>query len=260
MSDTALATDAAATAPLSTEEPPPNAPSINAVSSPDDPQTPAETASRLADSATAPPEFPPAPAPDSDPDEAKNQTPLPAKARQRRGKVARLAKHVRHQISLMLLDGIPYQKIIQNLGEEGKGLTQNCISTYKAGGHQDWRKEQRLLEDCRLRHELIFDLGREEQGIDAFQAAHKIAAALICEAIADIGADSLRQAVKLNPLNFLRMLNSLSRLTAGGLTCERFLCDESQRKAEALQQSLPDSKKGLSPEAVTEMKAKLRLM
>lgn len=149
--------------------------------------------------------------------------------------------------------------IIRQLGDPAKGITKVNITNWKTGGYQDWLKEQRWLDQCRLRHELIFDLAREEHGIDAFQAAHKMAASLICEAVADIGADSLRQAIKLNPLNLLRMLNSLSRLTSGGLKCERHLAEEADRSAKR-QKEASNPKKGISPESVKEMKDKLNLM
>jgi hypothetical protein len=46
-----------------------------------------------------------------------------------------------------------------------------------------------------------------------------------------MGADTFRKAVAANPLNCLRMLNTLSRLTAGGLKCERHLAEQVERKA-----------------------------
>ena len=118
---------------------------------------------------------------------------------------------------------------LESLGEEGQGITQNCISSYKNGGHQDWLREQQLLQQCRLRHELVFDLARQDSSIDAYTASNKLAAALICDAIAEIGSDSLRAAIQQNPLNLIRMLNSLSRLTLGGLRCEQHV-SASQKK------------------------------
>jgi hypothetical protein len=161
----------------------------------------------------------------------------------------------------MLDDGLPYAAICDHLAQQGIHLTEDSIGRWKKGGYQDYLRELRLLDESRLRYELTLDLAREEQGIDVFQAAHKLAAALICEAVAEIGADSLRQAVKLNPLNLLRMLNSLSRLTTGGLKCERHLSDQAQRDARLQQQQQqPEAKKCISQEALNQIVHDLNLI
>jgi hypothetical protein len=177
------------------------------------------------------------------------------KPRQRNGKVARLAKTLRDKISQGIVDGVPYETIIQSLGEDSKGLTKNCISTYKTGGHKDWLREQQLLHECRLRHELVFDLAREDASINAYTAANKLAASLICEAVAEIGPESLRAAVRENPLNILRMLNSLSRLTMGGIRCERHLVDTKAGDPLAERECL-----GLSPEGRAFIERELKLL
>lgn len=56
------------------------------------------------------------------------------------------------------------------------------------------------------------------------------------------------------------MLNSFSRLTDGGLRCERHLTDEAERHAEIQGRNAPPRKGGMSDEAVTEMIEKLHLL
>jgi hypothetical protein len=186
--------------------------------------------------------------------------PEPKHTRARNGKVARLPKAIRDRLNWMMLDSIPYRQIIQDLGPRGRHLTENCLSTWKTGGHQDFLKELRLLDEYRVRHELTLDLAREDRGIDVFQAANKIAASLICQAVAEVGADTLRQAVQANPLNLLRMLNSLSRVTTGGLKCQSLLDSQADRAARRQQQKPARGKKGLSKAVVQEMNDKLNLM
>jgi len=100
--------------------------------------------------------------------------------RYRRGAIARLPKNLRDQINLMLDDGLPYPLISKRLADNsGLSISDDSISRWKQGGYQDYLRELRLLNESRQRHELTLDLSREEQGIDAFQAAHKIAAALM---------------------------------------------------------------------------------
>lgn len=181
-------------------------------------------------------------------------------SRRRRSQIAGLSKELRDQVNRMLDDGFSYPAVRDKLAELGIPVTDDCVGRWKKGGYQDHLHELRLLDQSRARFELTLDLAREEQGIDVYQAAHKIAAGLIAEAVAEIGADSLREAIKANPLNVLRMLNSLSRLTTGGLKCERHLTDQADRDLRLQQQQAPQPKKGLSKESIKEMEDALHLM
>ena len=181
--------------------------------------------------------------------------------RRRRSVIAGFPKATRDQINQMFDDGHSCPAIRDLLAPQRIFVTDDSLERWRRGGYQDHLHELHLLEESRQRFELTLGLAKDEQGIDVFQAAHKIAAALICEAVAEVGADSLRQAVKVNPLNLLRMLNTLSRLTAGGLKCERHLADTAERLAALSEPNLkPDDEKGLSPSSVKEMEDALHLM
>jgi len=185
-----------------------------------------------------------------------NTAPLLLPPRRRRSSITRLPKATRDLINQMLDDGYPYAAICQHLRQQGIDLSDDSIARWKKGGYQDYLRELHLLDVSRLRYELTLDLARQQRGIDVFQAAHKIAAAQICEAVAEIGSDSLREAVKLNPLNLLRMLNSLSRLTAGALKCERHLFDQ----ADHAERDRPPEERVLRPETLARIEKELRLL
>ncbi len=180
------------------------------------------------------------------------------KPRHRNGKVARLPKATRDKINQMILDGLPYLEIIRKLRKAGKGLTDQCLSTWKAGGYEDWLKEQQRVQDCRLSQELAIDLANESTGIESFQAASKIAAAQICEALVELGADTIRKAIAADPLNGLRMLNTLSRLTAGGLRCEHHLAQQAERQAKL--ESPRTKSGGLKPAMRKQIEKELKLL
>ncbi len=184
----------------------------------------------------------------------------PSPPRQRSGHVARLPKALRAQINQLLDDGFSYRAVREQLGDIGKHLTNDNIRRWKKGGYQDHLRQLRLSDESRGRFELTLDLAREEPGIDVYQAAHKIAAGLIAEAVAEIGADSLREAIKANPLNLLRMLKSLSRLTAGAIKCERHLVDQADRQSPLQQDQAPKPKKGVSKSSIQQMEDALHLM
>ena len=48
--------------------------------------------------------------------------------RRRTGQIARLPKSVRDHLNEMIQDGVPYLDIIQKLGPEGQGLTEDMLT------------------------------------------------------------------------------------------------------------------------------------
>jgi hypothetical protein len=180
-------------------------------------------------------------------------------ARHRRGNIARLPKDLRQRVNEMLDDGLPYNQIIESLGEHGRDISDDAVGSWKGGGYQDYLRELRIVEQCRYRQGLAFDFAAKRSPINGFQATQQIAAAQICEAVAILGPDILRDALVANPLNYFRMLNSFARLTTGGLKCDRHLADQAERAA-ALEKTKSPRKKGMSARAVKEMNEKLNLM
>jgi hypothetical protein len=74
--------------------------------------------------------------------------------RRRRGKIAALPEPVREQINVMLEDGVSYTEIIRRLGEDGKGLTEHCLSRWFKSCFKDWR-------EARLQAEVFGDPKRQ---------------------------------------------------------------------------------------------------
>ena len=180
-------------------------------------------------------------------------------ARRRQGKVARLPRAIRQRVNEMLDDGLTYPQVIASLGTDGQDLTPRAVMSWKGGGYQDYLRQQRLAEQCRRSQDRAFDLIRQNHPINAFQATQQLAAAQICEVAAESGAAVLSDALQANPLNYFRMLNSFSRLTTGGLKCEKHLLEEADHKARLGREANP-TEGGLSPEVTRELIEKLNLM
>ena len=179
--------------------------------------------------------------------------------RHRRGIVARLRADVRREINQMLDDGLPFAEIINNLGDVGEPLAAAHIGSWKAGGYQDYLRQQRFAEQCQQRRTKAYDLITRGNQINGFQAAQQIANTQICETLAEVGNDILREALAANPLNYFRMLNSFSRLVSGSLKCERHLSEAAERKAKLKAQKRPRSG-GITAEALAEAERKLNLL
>ncbi len=164
------------------------------------------------------------PSPQPDPPSSAPQAPaLPLKARPRtrNGKVARLPHHTRRFVNEQLRDGVPYADIIQELGQEGEDLNEDNLSSWKAGGYQDWLHEQECLTLMRAKQDFALDLISQNQLSKIHEATLQIAVTHICELLRDFHPATLKDAFAGDPVNFTRLLNVLSKLTQGGLKCER---------------------------------------
>ena len=179
--------------------------------------------------------------------------------RSRNRGVARLPRPIRQQINEMLDDGFTSKEIMDALKPEGVHLNKDILHRWKTGGYQDYLREQRLLAQARARTDRALELLSSSNPLHSFQAGQQIAAVHICEAVAGVGPELLREAIAQNPINYFRMLNSFARLTNGGLKCDRHLSEEAERLAKSDKRN-QSAKKGLSEEAIKEMQEKLKLM
>ena len=195
------------------------------------------------------------PTDESEPDEVKS----PA-GRRRRGGIARLSKELRQAVNEMLDDGYTYSAVIAGLGEDGKALNVDIVRRWKQGGYRDYLRDQKLAEQCRRRLTDVSSLLADRGHVSGFQATQQIASNQIMAVLAESGVDFLREALNANPMNYFRMLNAFTRISTGGLKCERHQLEQKKMEAETSQAKTPREKPGISDEAVAEMKAKLALL
>ena len=83
----------------------------------------------------------------------------------RTGKIARFPKDLRELVNHMLDDGAQYTSIIHELQKHRHRwpdhvdeLTVNNLSTWHAGGYQDWVRQQEMSADLATRQEFMADL------------------------------------------------------------------------------------------------------
>ena len=128
----------------------------------------------------------------------------------------------------MILDGFTYRQIIEALGDAGKDLSENALSTWRSGGYQDWLEERQRLEVIVRQHEFNIDLARNSDGTESHQAAFEIAALRVCDLLTGFDPAVVRGNLENDPADyatlinsFARLLNSLPRLSQGNLNCRR---------------------------------------
>jgi hypothetical protein len=112
----------------------------------------------------------------------------PGRTRRRRtGKVASLPKITRDKINAGIDDGVPYDKIIDNLGPEGAGLTVHHISEWKTGGgYQEYLDDKFWREEMRARQETFTDLLAGSDVLKLPEAGLQLAAVGACELLRDL--------------------------------------------------------------------------
>ena len=137
----------------------------------------------------------------------------PQHRRRRTDKIARLPSAVRASLHHMLDEGLPYKEIIQRLGEHGKNLSKQNLSRWKQGAYQDYLYDQQLAEHNRLQMEFAAELLPEipEASRELAEACNRLAAIQTFAALSDQGPALLSKALNSDPINFLRLSDTICR-------------------------------------------------
>src|SRR5262245_52136524 len=179
---------------------------------PDPPELPHPPPETCCQPSVSPPGTP-AQAPDPEPDPASEDK------RTRTGKVARLPKEMRDQLNQMILDGVPFGKIISNLGESASHLNEDNITNWKKGGYQDWLLDLERKQALSATREAALDLVKEKAGATVQDAGRTIAAAQLYELLLSFDPTSFHSALADKPELYLKLIGALSRLSEGEAAC-----------------------------------------
>src|SRR5882672_10755491 len=188
-------------------------------------------------------------------------TPPIRRPERRNGKVARLPKSIRDQINQMIQDGVPYLKIIEQVGPEGAALSETNLSHWKSGGYLDWIRELQLAEALQAKHELAQAIvARSAEANGTGQAILQIIGANLCEFLAETDPATLRESLFSDADKFTRFVNSMVRLAEGGIKCELHKYHHQDRSAEAAKQKAITERPGISEESLRIAEEKLKLL
>ncbi len=184
--------------------------------------------------------------------------PKPLFTHGRTGKVARLPKAVRDRICQLMLDGHTYLQIIEELGDDGKALNEDNLSSWKSGGYLDWRREEKELAEIQTRQENAADVGRATEGTSLCEATRKMLIAQILDALRDTGTTSLQNALAEKPETYVRLLHAVARLSVGAISCERHRLNEASRKASLEKEQARPGDRSISASTVATVEELLR--
>src|SRR5579859_2930145 len=145
--------------------------------------------------------------PSASPDATDNSPRSSVTGRRRTGKIAGLPKVIRDKLNLMLQDGLSYAAIIENLNAPGAPplpypITENNISDWKDGGHQDWLQEQLWHQELRTQRDSFAGALSGSDPIQLPEGGLQIATTGICQLLRDLSLS--RSAPAADPDRYLR--------------------------------------------------------
>jgi len=153
----------------------------------------------------------------------------------RNGKVARLPAELRHQINLMLDDGVPYKTIIERLGDAGKHLNEDNLSNWRLGGFQDYRKSQLISERARAQTLTAADILRQGGQLNPAELKRvcgELAVLHFVDTLVEHGEQIAHESLKKNPAKLITLINACCKMADASIAAEqhRWLLDDSQKK------------------------------
>jgi hypothetical protein len=164
---------------------------------------------------------PPAMPPTLPPPEATQDTDDPSFNHRRTGFVARLPKDAREKVNRLIDDGVPYAKIIEELGDLGKALNENHLTSWRKGGYLDWVDHQARLAALGATRDAALALVETKSGATVQDAGRSIASAQLYELLLSFNGERLVKMFEQKPELYFRVLTALARLSESEVACSR---------------------------------------
>src|SRR4051812_17234025 len=139
----------------------------------------------------------------------------------RTGFVARLPKDAREKLNRLIDDGVPYARIIEDLGDHGKKLKEKHLTSWRKGGYLDWVAHQERLAALNSTRDAALALVETKSGATVQDASRSIASAQLYELLLSFDGDRLVKMFEQNPDLSSRVLSPLTRLSESEVTCSR---------------------------------------
>ena len=142
----------------------------------------------------------------------------------RNGKVARLPAELRHQINVMLDDGVPYKTIIERLGDAAKHITEHNLSTWRLGGFQDYRKGQLISERARAQTQVAADILRQGAQVNPAELKRvcgELAVLHFVDTLVEHGEQIAHDSLKKNPAKLITLINACCKMADAGIAAEQ---------------------------------------
>jgi len=182
------------------------------------------------------------------------------------GKIARLPKRLRARVNRMLEDGATFKAIISFLEKHRRSWPEGVedfiegnIHEWKKRGFEDYLQERERLNEVRAQREWALEMIRNNRGSSLQEAGLVLATSQIYDLLREFNPAELKKSLKAG--HYLRMLDSLARISRGALAFEKYKEDLSERKSR-IQKELDKAKRrgGIRPETLAKIERELNLL
>src|SRR5437588_3120274 len=148
----------------------------------------------------------------------------------RRSKIAKLPKPIRHELNLMIESHASARNIIAFLTERGHpDINEVNITDWIHGDHNgssgylDWLREQHQAFSLQARREFASDLIAQADGPQIHEATRLTAASKLSEVIIGFNIQRLKEALTAKPVAFATLVTALRRLSRDNLAYQKYL-------------------------------------
>ena len=150
------------------------------------------------------------------------ESPASTPPRRFRSKIAALLKEQRDVINKLLLDGSTYVGVVRRMAEQGVSLNPENVSTWYQTGFQDHLAHLERLDHQRAKYEAATDLLQNIDVSKIPEAGLQTAAAQIYDLLDRFSPEAIAATMADEPDKYIRMVNSLSRLTREALAIKKY--------------------------------------
>lgn len=176
------------------------------------------------------------------------------------GKIARLPRALRDQINSMIRDNVPYNTIIEKLGNPVRHINERNFTNWKNNGYKQWLQQQEEIDLMQKASNLAIAAATSNKTMVVHQATIHLVATQLQEALAKLNTKSIRESLEDDPANFAKLVNAIARFSEGGLRFERYHAEIQQRK-DRIRAQLEDAQRGgLTKEHLTNIEKDLMLL
>jgi hypothetical protein len=165
----------------------------------------------------------------------------------RNGKVARLPAELRDKINRSIEDGVPYKKIIEQLGESGRHLNEDNLSNWRLGGYEDYLKARLISDRARAQSEAAANVVRELGNKDPQllqQVCQELSLLHYFDTLVKHGSDIAKDSLTKNPAKMITFINSACKMSNTSIMLEKQKWREELRQAK---QTLPKATSDRGP-------------
>ena len=123
------------------------------------------------------------------------------------------------------------------------------LARWKKTGYRDWLEEQQRRVLICAQQKFALDVLLDKDPTKVHEASVQVAAGMLCQFLADFDPTALKEKFQNDPLNFVRLLNTLPKLSDSGIKSESHRVEIAARR-QAVEKAKNPPRLGLSKEAL----------